>query len=62
MERDMFFAVYRDGGDRPVAMFSSFEDAFDWACARFECGAFRLKRWQGHPVPALPALDPERCS
>jgi hypothetical protein len=61
MERDMFFAVFREGGDRPVAMFSSFEDAFDWACARFACGMFRLKRWPTNQVSEV-TPDPERWS
>jgi hypothetical protein len=61
MERVMFFAVFRDGGDSPVAMFSSFEDAFDWACARFACGTFRLKRWPATPVSDVTS-DADRWS
>lgn len=54
MEKPVYFAVYQEGVEQPVAMFASLEDAYVWATERFPQETFRLKCWPGRSASEMP--------
>jgi hypothetical protein len=61
MEKPVYFAVYQEGVEQPVAMFASLEDAYVWATERFPQETFRLKCWPGRSSVDA-AAEPTRWS
>jgi hypothetical protein len=54
MEKIVYFAVYQEGVEQPVAMFATLEDAYAWATERFPQETFRLKCWPSRPAGEPP--------